>query len=69
MSVTPRKGGVNCQGSLTAPFGFLSQRAFAYPSQSGFYVPLLPKPLTGNTTHFQRIPQLGYPLTLANWRQ
>jgi hypothetical protein len=21
MSVTPRKGGVNCQGSLTAPFG------------------------------------------------
>lgn len=23
---------------------------------------------TGNTTHFQRIQQLGYPLVLANWR-
>jgi tRNA(fMet)-specific endonuclease VapC len=23
---------------------------------------------TGNTAHFQRIQQLGYPLTLANWR-
>ena len=25
--------------------------------------------VTGNTAHFQRIQQLGYPLTLANWRQ
>jgi tRNA(fMet)-specific endonuclease VapC len=24
--------------------------------------------VTGNTTHFQRVRQLGYPLTLANWR-
>jgi tRNA(fMet)-specific endonuclease VapC len=24
--------------------------------------------VTGNTTHFQRVQQLGYPLTLANWR-
>lgn len=24
--------------------------------------------VTGNTPHFQRIPQLGYPLTLINWR-
>jgi tRNA(fMet)-specific endonuclease VapC len=24
---------------------------------------------TGNTTHFQRVQQLGYPLTLVNWRQ
>jgi tRNA(fMet)-specific endonuclease VapC len=24
--------------------------------------------VTGNTTHFQRIQQLGYPLTLVNWR-
>jgi tRNA(fMet)-specific endonuclease VapC len=24
--------------------------------------------VTGNTAHFQRIQQLGYPLTLANWR-
>ena len=24
--------------------------------------------VTGNTGHFQRIQQLGYPLTLANWR-
>jgi tRNA(fMet)-specific endonuclease VapC len=24
--------------------------------------------VTGNTPHFQRIQQLGYPLTLANWR-
>jgi predicted nucleic acid-binding protein len=24
---------------------------------------------TGNTAHFQRIQQLGYPLTLRNWRQ
>ncbi len=24
---------------------------------------------TGNTTHYQRIQQLGYPLTLVNWRQ
>ena len=24
--------------------------------------------VTGNTTHFQRIQQLGYPLVLANWR-
>jgi tRNA(fMet)-specific endonuclease VapC len=24
--------------------------------------------VTGNTTHYQRIQQLGYPLTLANWR-
>jgi tRNA(fMet)-specific endonuclease VapC len=23
--------------------------------------------VTGNTTHFQRIQQLGYPLTLVNW--
>ena len=23
---------------------------------------------TGNTAHFQRIQQLGYPLTLVNWR-
>jgi predicted nucleic acid-binding protein len=25
--------------------------------------------VTGNTTHFQRIQQIGYPLTLVNWRQ
>jgi tRNA(fMet)-specific endonuclease VapC len=24
---------------------------------------------TGNTSHYQRIQQLGYPLTLVNWRQ
>jgi tRNA(fMet)-specific endonuclease VapC len=24
--------------------------------------------VTGNIAHFQRIPQLGYPLTLVNWR-
>jgi tRNA(fMet)-specific endonuclease VapC len=24
--------------------------------------------VTGNTAHFQRIQQLGYPLTLTNWR-
>ncbi len=24
--------------------------------------------VTGNTTHYQRIQQLGYPLTLSNWR-
>jgi predicted nucleic acid-binding protein len=24
--------------------------------------------VTGNTTHFQRVQQLGYPLTLVNWR-
>lgn len=24
--------------------------------------------VTGNTKHFQRIQQLGYPLTLVNWR-
>ncbi len=24
--------------------------------------------VTGNTAHFQRIQQLGYPLTLADWR-
>ena len=24
--------------------------------------------VTGNTAHFQRIQQLGYPLALANWR-
>ena len=24
--------------------------------------------VTGNTAHFQRIEQLGYPLTLVNWR-
>jgi predicted nucleic acid-binding protein len=24
--------------------------------------------VTGNTSHFQRIQQLGYPLTLTNWR-
>jgi predicted nucleic acid-binding protein len=24
--------------------------------------------VTGNTTHYQRIQQLGYPLVLANWR-
>jgi predicted nucleic acid-binding protein len=24
--------------------------------------------VTGNTAHFQRIQQLGYPLVLANWR-
>jgi tRNA(fMet)-specific endonuclease VapC len=24
--------------------------------------------VTGNTTHFQRIQQLGFPLTLVNWR-
>jgi len=24
---------------------------------------------TGNTAHFQRIQQLGYPLTLVNWRR
>jgi tRNA(fMet)-specific endonuclease VapC len=23
---------------------------------------------TGNTSHFQRVQQLGYPLTLVNWR-
>jgi hypothetical protein len=23
---------------------------------------------TGNTAHYQRIQQLGYPLTLVNWR-
>src|SRR5262249_41685998 len=25
--------------------------------------------VTGNTSHYQRIQQLGYPLTLINWRQ
>jgi predicted nucleic acid-binding protein len=24
--------------------------------------------VTGNTAHFQRVQQLAYPLTLANWR-
>jgi tRNA(fMet)-specific endonuclease VapC len=24
--------------------------------------------VTGNTAHFQRLPPLGYPLTLVNWR-
>lgn len=24
--------------------------------------------VTGNTTHYQRIQQLGYPITLVNWR-
>ncbi len=24
--------------------------------------------VTGNTTHFRRVQQLGYPLTLINWR-
>ena len=24
--------------------------------------------VTGNTSHYQRLHQLGYPLTLANWR-
>ena len=24
---------------------------------------------TGNTSHYQRIQQLGYPLMLVNWRQ
>jgi tRNA(fMet)-specific endonuclease VapC len=24
---------------------------------------------TGNTAHFQRVQQLGYPLTLVNWRE
>ena len=24
--------------------------------------------VTGNTTHFHRVQQLGYPLALANWR-
>jgi predicted nucleic acid-binding protein len=24
--------------------------------------------VTGNTTHYQRVQQLGYPLTLVNWR-
>jgi predicted nucleic acid-binding protein len=24
--------------------------------------------VTGNTGHFQRIHQLGYPLTVVNWR-
>ena len=24
--------------------------------------------VTGNTAHYQRIQQLGYPLTLVNWR-
>jgi tRNA(fMet)-specific endonuclease VapC len=24
--------------------------------------------MTGNTAHYQRIQQLGYPLTLVNWR-
>lgn len=24
--------------------------------------------VTGNSAHFQRVQQLGYPLTLANWR-
>jgi tRNA(fMet)-specific endonuclease VapC len=25
--------------------------------------------VTGNTSHFQRIQQMGYPLTLTNWRE
>jgi predicted nucleic acid-binding protein len=24
--------------------------------------------VTGNTSDFQGVPQLGYPLTLSNWR-
>ncbi len=24
--------------------------------------------VTGNTSHFQRVQQIGYPLTLSNWR-
>jgi predicted nucleic acid-binding protein len=24
--------------------------------------------VTGNTAHYQRIQQIGYPLTLVNWR-
>jgi predicted nucleic acid-binding protein len=27
-----------------------------------------PELVTGNTAHFQRVQQLGYPLTLVNWR-
>ena len=26
------------------------------------------EPVTGNIAHFQRVQQIGHPLTLANWR-
>ena len=39
MSVAPRKGGVNRQGSLTAPFGFYAP-AFDGPPEIGYGLPM-----------------------------
>lgn len=45
------------------PIGPADTMIAAIALQHGFEL------VTGNTAHFQRVQKLGYPLTLANWRQ
>jgi tRNA(fMet)-specific endonuclease VapC len=52
-------------GDLTRigqPIGLADPMIAAIAMQHGFEL------VTGNTTHYQRIQQLGYPLKLDNWR-
>jgi predicted nucleic acid-binding protein len=44
------------------PIGFADPMIAAVAIEQGLEL------VTGNTAHYQRIEQLGYPLTLANWR-
>lgn len=45
------------------PIGAADSMIAAIALQSGLEL------VTGNTAHFQRVQQIGYPLRLANWRQ
>ncbi len=53
-------GDLECAGQ---PIGLADPMIAAVALQHGLEL------VTGNTAHFQRIQQLGYPLMLANWRQ
>ncbi len=44
------------------PIGLADPMIAAIALEHGFEL------VTGNTAHFRRVQQLGYPLTLANWR-
>jgi predicted nucleic acid-binding protein len=44
------------------PIGLTDPMIASTPIQHGLEL------VTGNTTHFQYVQQLGYPLTLVNWR-
>ncbi len=69
MEVLPFAGAADLAGRIGAgldrigqPIGLADTMIVAIALEHGLEL------VTGNTSHFQRVQQLGYPLVLSNWR-